>query len=426
MSQRTIHRFVFAAALLFLIDGSIRGADEPAPVHAQLLNKRGGLGNFFQKVQAGKELKVAYLGGSITAAQGWRVKSLEWLKTTYPNAKFVEINAAIGGTGSELGAYRLQQDVLRHQPDLLFVEFAVNDGGTLPESIYRSMEGIVRQTWKADPATDICFVYTLAVNQAKDYEKGFCSRSASADEKIAEHYAIPSMNFALKIAELAKAGKLEYQVPAGTKSEKIIFSHDGVHPVDAGHAVYRDVVADGLTAMAGDATAKPHTLSAPFREGSLENVRMVPIVDSMASGDWKKLPTDAGLGKTFNKWLPQLWESGKPGDSLSVKFRGTSILLYDVVGPNSCQVSVSIDGKEGVKRSRFDKYCASHRLSVLPIASGLPDGEHTVAITVLPEAPDKSEVMKTASERKDYDPKKFAGLVLRPGYWLINGEVVSP
>ncbi len=66
-----------------------------------------------------------------------------------PKAAFTEINAAIGGTGSDLGVYRLKQDVLDHKPDLMFVEFAVNDGATEPEQIYRSMEGIVRQTWRA-------------------------------------------------------------------------------------------------------------------------------------------------------------------------------------------------------------------------------------------------------------------------------------
>jgi lysophospholipase L1-like esterase len=98
------------------------------------------------------------LGGSITAQAGWRPKTLAWFKKNFPSATFSEINAAIGGTGSDLGVFRLQHDVLDHKPDLLFVEFAVNDGGTEPSRIQQAMEGIVRQTWKANPKTDICFV----------------------------------------------------------------------------------------------------------------------------------------------------------------------------------------------------------------------------------------------------------------------------
>jgi hypothetical protein len=112
---------------------------------AKLCVPREGLGNFFAKVKAGKEIKVAYFGGSITAAAGWRVKTLKWLQEQYPNAKFSEINAAIGGTGSDLGVFRCYQDVIAKKPDLVFVEFAVNDGSAPPANIWRTMEGIVRQ-----------------------------------------------------------------------------------------------------------------------------------------------------------------------------------------------------------------------------------------------------------------------------------------
>ena len=37
---------------------------------------RDGLPNLFAKLNAGGPVRIAYLGGSITAAQGWRPKSL--------------------------------------------------------------------------------------------------------------------------------------------------------------------------------------------------------------------------------------------------------------------------------------------------------------------------------------------------------------
>jgi len=148
---------------------------------------RGGLPNVLAKLKAGKEVRVGYLGGSITAAPGWRVKSLKWLQEQYPAAKLSEINAAIGGTGSDLGVFRAQHDVLQFKPDLLFVEFAVNDGGTGPEQIQRCMEGIVRQTWRVDSTTDICFVYTLSLPYLADLKAGNDSRSATAMEAVADH-----------------------------------------------------------------------------------------------------------------------------------------------------------------------------------------------------------------------------------------------
>jgi lysophospholipase L1-like esterase len=114
-------------------------------------HERNSLPNTFASLEAGKTVRIAYLGGSITAQEGWRPKTLKWFRDQFPTAKVEEINAAIGGTGSDLGIFRLKHDVLDHDPDLLFVEFAVNDGGAPPEQIHRCMEGIVRQTWRHNP-----------------------------------------------------------------------------------------------------------------------------------------------------------------------------------------------------------------------------------------------------------------------------------
>lgn len=136
----------FLSLLCCLVFAATSSADNPL-LPAKECTPRDGLPNFLSKAaKQGANLKVGYLGGSITAQPGWRPKTLAMFAEMYPQAKFTEINAAIGGTGSDLGVFRLKQDVLDHNPDLLFVEFAVNDGGADPEQVIRCMEGIVRQT----------------------------------------------------------------------------------------------------------------------------------------------------------------------------------------------------------------------------------------------------------------------------------------
>lgn len=54
----------------------------------------------------------------------------DWLKQQYSNVQFTSINSGIGGTGSDLGVFRTERDVLQYHPDLVFVEFAVNDAKT--------------------------------------------------------------------------------------------------------------------------------------------------------------------------------------------------------------------------------------------------------------------------------------------------------
>ena len=138
-------------------------------VKAEEVHARDGVGNFLKKIREGKkEIVVAYLGGSITAMNGWRNLTTEWLQKTYPNVKFKEVHAAIGGTGSNLGVFRLAHDALQYKPDLLFVEFATNDASAQPEAIWRSMEGIVRQTWRKHATTDIIFTYTITHTMMND------------------------------------------------------------------------------------------------------------------------------------------------------------------------------------------------------------------------------------------------------------------
>ena len=93
----------------------------PAERTAAELRKRGGLPEFYKKLRSGDEVKIAYFGGSITEQNGWRIKSADYFKKRFPNAKIVPIHAAIGGTGSFLGSFRIDRDVLSKSPDLVFV-----------------------------------------------------------------------------------------------------------------------------------------------------------------------------------------------------------------------------------------------------------------------------------------------------------------
>ena len=87
-----------------------------------------------KKLTDEKDLCVVYLGGSITEGAGasaqdrrWASRIQAWLEENWPDTRWRSHNAGIGGTNSEFGVFRLQHDVLSQKPDLVFVEFAVND-----------------------------------------------------------------------------------------------------------------------------------------------------------------------------------------------------------------------------------------------------------------------------------------------------------
>ena len=399
------------------------------PVKAKQFVPRQGIGNTLNKLKQNEEVRVAYLGGSITAASGWRVKTTKWLQEAFPQAKIHEIHAAIGGTGSNLGAFRLDHDVLQHQPDLVFVEFAVNDGGRQPESIWESMEGIVRQIWTANPQTDICFVYTFRVNNEKELRKGECPRSSSAMELLADHYGIPSINVGLKIVELEQQGKLKFTSKTPLEEEIVLFSKDGVHPLDQGHEIYTEVIADAIKQMQPTPQPVNHAskLKVPFVKGHWSDAKMDPLNASMLTGNWKALPADNVLAKRFGGRMGQIWEADEPGSRLTFRFRGSQAALYDLLGPDGGQLLITVDGKQRPKLTpRFDSYCTYHRIATLELAQNLdPDKVHTVTVEIHPEQPDRSPVaFRLKNPDQELKAPKFQGTKIRVGKIMLRGTLV--
>lgn len=403
---------------------------------AALLQTRGGLKNVFARLEAKQPVTIAYLGGSITAGAGsskeensYRALTTRWFREQFPDVKITEVNAAIGGTGSDLGVFRVRRDVLEAKPDLLFVEFAVNDGGAAPAQILRAMEGIVRQTRRELPNCDIAFVYTYIAGFQGELAKGTLVRSMAADEIVAAHYGIASINVALPIAERVAARTMISSPARDAEGKELplapgveLFANDGVHPRDPAMKIYADTITGAMAALRQTGTAGPHALPAPLASDNWEDAKMAPIEASMLSPDWKELPVDSGLGQQFSKYLPRLWQ-GSAGDTLSFKFRGRAAKLFDLVGPDGGQLWITIDGKKNPKPTpRFDSYASYHRLQTLGLFEGA-DGLHEIKIEIDAAQPDRTSVTDKEKDKPNFDPKKYDGTFARVGWILLLGEI---
>ena len=158
------------------------------------------LKNTYAKLKNGEDVTVAYIGGSITEGagstdkktRGWRSLTTAWLKETYPSSDITEINATIGGTGSDLAVFRLDRDVLKYSPDLLFIEFAVNDTGVSGCEEYE--EAMIRRVLKTSPLTDVVLVLTCTKSIFERSLKGEYSDSRISYEVLSEHYDLPLLD----------------------------------------------------------------------------------------------------------------------------------------------------------------------------------------------------------------------------------------
>ena len=400
------------AWLPFLGAASQEGLPDP-------VQPRGGLPNFFRKMAAAERgeknekgepltCRVVYFGGSITAGSGasrpdlcYRALLTRHLKELHPRAPLVETNAALGGTGSWLGAFRLRQDIHDHwlPTDLVVVEFAVNDGGQPEGRVLGAMEGIVRQLRARHPPTDILFVYTLVKGHLDSFRKGVLPETMRWHEKVAAHYGIPSVNMAQVAAAKILAGELAMEE----------FARDGVHPTDRGYALYLESLKPFL-ARCRDAAAAPappvrHPMPEKLTARCMDHARMVPYEVFPREGAWK-----TGQDSPVDKFLHVL-AGDAPGAAITLAFKGDSAGFYDCIGPDTGDLEVSVDGSDWKLLRNWDVFCKGYyRAHCRILAENLdPAAEHVIRIRIAEKNPPESK-----------------GRFFRPAFFLVNGEPVVP
>ncbi|MBQ5533580.1 MAG: SGNH/GDSL hydrolase family protein, partial [Bacteroidales bacterium] len=126
------------------------------------------LNRVFEKAANGGNITIAYVGGSITEgyAAGARspscyasVSAADFEKNYCTGGTVTCRNNGLSGTPSVLGNLRVTDEVLASAPDIIFLEFAVNDG---KEQEYKTAyESLVRTCLSApnEPAVILLFTY---------------------------------------------------------------------------------------------------------------------------------------------------------------------------------------------------------------------------------------------------------------------------
>lgn len=390
-------------------------------------SERKGLPNFFSKALHGGPVKVAYLGGSITKQEGWRVHSLNWFKERFPQASFSEVNAAVNGTGSDFGAFRVKEQVLKQKPDLVFVEFAVNDGKTESAKIIRSMEGIVRQIKQANPYTDICFVYTISKYSLEEEQKGMLPNSAQQMEKVADHYGIPSINFGFEIASMVSNQQLILEANTKEQNGVKVFSPDGVHPYpETGHVIYQNVLKRSFEKMIpakANALIKS-SLPKPMVSDCYVNTQMVEMKEVALSRNWELMNLKENPSfSEFSNFLPFIAKAEKSGETITFHFKGRAFGFFDIMGPDLGRIIIEIDGVVKDTVSRFDAYCTYRRMNYTVIG-GLEDKKHTIVFRSLCEPFDKTAILSN-KESITKNPEAYKPNNLYIGKILIEGKLLK-
>lgn len=401
-------------------------------------------------------LYVAFLGGSITAGAGssgniqykdgagsgnarWSSQiTKRYFQKKYPNKNVIEVNAGIGGTDSNLGLFRMKDQLINQcgteGPDVVFVEFAVNDmwvSNARPQEVHQRMEGIVRQLARLPKQPVIIFVYTAAWKEDTGFE--WYQNSAKVHQQVADYYSIGSINLCDYVAG---GTDMKGNAIVWNPSDPNTWTGDNTHPNDRGYTGYSDYILKQFEEQPEQYFKKLTWQKIPMGNYEFGSPQLVPVLNNenvTTTGTWS-------VDKNISGWFKHsALKTVKAGSSMTFKFTGRSIGIFSIFGKYSSNAAYVIDaGSANPISGQLTPYNATLD-SKMPapalMINNLSPGEHTIQIVTYspesdtkdgfvigyfmtdPEQPDPivSDVTLNEKENVAY------GTLLEGSYTYVNG-----
>lgn len=304
---------------------------------------------FDRRAEAGENLNVVFLGGSLTwGAQAtdpqltsYRALTSRRLAERYPRARFRFWDAAIGGTTSQLGAFRLERDVLARKPDLVFLDFTVNDDPFLPPDADRlaSYESIVRRLVSSGaPVVQAIFAVKQDVSP-----KGRPRPLDELHKALARAYGLPTGDAVALMRAKVEAGE-------ATADELWDYPTDVTHPGDKGYALY----AEAAWTAFEKAVAEKFVCRVP---AAMLHADTYMTVNRARLSKLGALPEGWSVGQpnrlavafdfVMSRWADDMTiAKGPQASPLKLKVRGANVLLFGDGTPKSGTYEARVDGGE--------------------------------------------------------------------------------
>ncbi len=392
-----------ALFLIFLMLFHMKTHASPSPDFA----------TFDLKARNGERLTVAFIGGSLTwgarasdpQKTSYRALIGQKLEDAYPGAHFKFLDAAIGGTGSQLGVFRLQRDVLAHKPDLVFLDFTLNDNAdiTTPDTL-AAYESLVRRII----GEGNCPVVQMFLAAKLMVEAGTTDKMARyhANRKIVEAYSTGEGDAITLMQNRWKAGELDLDKVWPPEA------FDVTHPYDPGYALYAEAGWAGFQKAVADKLVcrVPEKMVYGNAYMNWKRVRLSSLPSlpqgwrtTFASRDYcafdflmSRWLDDVTVASNFVATDRSRTRSAPPAEVLRLKFTGSSVLLFGEATPRSGQYRITIDGETEEHNARVFGDGVGRLCHV--VAEGLdPVKEHTIEIQPVFVSPDQPVELRLES-----------------------------
>lgn len=319
-----------------------------------------------EKAREGKKVTIAYLGGSITegvgaspnakcyAEKSW--KNFTQKYSLFHNAEY--INAGMSGTPSSLGAIRYHRDVESKikqgkGPDLLFLEFAVNDREECTKG--GAYEGLIRRALKSGSAVVLIFsVFRDNFNMQNTYIP------------YGKYYNLPMIS-------IKNGVKSQFSNPNFSDW----FFHDYWHPTNEGHAFMADCIANLLEKADCQMPQKDKMAEIlkrkPYKTDAFEILKMLTThsvkkskkgkkqeIKKVSAGGFKETDKRTGVYRFDGKdKFPYNWKHTKKNSKKPLKVKVSCdkfLVVYKLSKNNRTgKADIIVDGKKIKTVNGYDK-----------------------------------------------------------------------
>lgn len=379
---------LFSLLLCMLVTQSIRASDSAS------------FADFDQKAKAGGPVSVVFFGGSLTwganasdpQKTSWRGLMMDYLQKKYPHTVFAFHDASIGGTGSKLGMFRFERDVMAYKPDLVFYDFTCNDNldGTDIETL-GSYEGLLRKMVGAGiPVVQEFFCFKFNMNPTAPPPTRYV-----AHQKLADAYHTATADAMALVRDAVNTKKTDINA---------LWPLDGAHPGDQGYELFFEAVRDGFEKAVAEGAACVVPKDPVFSDQYKTATRQILVDGTLPKGWVRHLTyrTSLWYDGLSSRWMGDVAlcaaKTNPSGDNepLTVDFTGTMVGLFGERAGNSLPFKVKIDGKQ-IQFTEKNKppvdiwptdlqgratpgWKDSHLFSWIELTDKLAPGKHTLEI----------------------------------------------
>lgn len=327
-----------------------------------------------------KDITIAAIGGSITEGGNITTPFINSWQADR-TGKITFVNAGIGGTGSNYGSVRLQSDVLSKNPDVVIVEFILNDNDT-PDCA-QDVENIIRTCHEAEHEPVVIFLYVpdrryTESNGVKYYWR---ETNQARYQTVLDNYGLTPLDahtMALKT------------VNDGTKTWDAYVSEGDVHPNTTQGKAIADLMWNELSSNFGTYIKNVADGNKLNSRADIKNGKRVSSDMGSYDENWQeKTPDDLkteGYGNA-TKMLSEKYVATKTaGAKYSFEFSGTKLVLTTILKQKGRKADYVIKDKNGVTEKQgtmSNITTVSYDFeNVMLRLMDLSDGMHTIEITV--------------------------------------------